>query len=87
MVNTNNKSTAYSTNSYEAYVPTPMSSSQQYITSEFSNIVPPTNSSLIMNENTLPVNLVGQIGITLISKIVIFLNVCLKVFIKMDNDV
>ncbi|XP_025412490.1 uncharacterized protein LOC112684960 isoform X2 [Sipha flava] len=61
VVNPNDKSTAYSTNSYEAYVPTPMSSSQQYITSEFSNIVSPNNSSSqIINENTMPVNLVGQ---------------------------
>jgi hypothetical protein len=64
VVNPNDKSTAYSTNSYEAYVPTPMSSSQQYITSEFSNIVSPNNSSSqIINENTMPVNLVGQTGI------------------------
>lgn len=57
------KSSTYSSNSYEAYVPTPMSSSQQFITSEFSNnMVPPTNSSSLINENTIPVSHVPQIG-------------------------
>lgn len=55
------KSSTYSSNSYEAYVPTPMSSSQQFITSEFSNnMVPPTNSSSLINENTIPVSHVPQ---------------------------
>uniref|UniRef100_A0A2H8TWT7 Regulation of nuclear pre-mRNA domain-containing protein 2 n=2 Tax=Melanaphis sacchari TaxID=742174 RepID=A0A2H8TWT7_9HEMI len=55
------KSSTYSTSNYEAYVPTPMLSSQQFITSEFSNnMVPPTNSSSLINENTLPVSHVPQ---------------------------
>ncbi|XP_026821927.1 regulation of nuclear pre-mRNA domain-containing protein 2 isoform X3 [Rhopalosiphum maidis] len=55
------KSSTYSTSSYEAYVPTPMPSSQQFLTSEFSNnMIPPTNSSSLINENTIPVSLVPQ---------------------------
>jgi len=61
-MNDHNKSSTYSTSSYEAYVPTPMSSSQQFITSEFSNMVPPTDSSSLINENTIPVTHVPQTG-------------------------
>jgi len=57
------KSSTYSSNTYEAYIPTPMSSSQQFITPEFSNnMVPPTNSSSLINENTIPVSHVPQTG-------------------------
>lgn len=60
-MNNHNKSSTYSTSSYEAYVPTPMSSSQQFITTEFSNnMIPPTNSSSLINENTIPVSHVPQ---------------------------
>lgn len=80
MINPSNKTSAYPTNSYETYTPTPMSSSQQYITSEFSNTVSPTNSSsLIMNENTMPVDHVEQTGISLFSKILFFVIVNLKI--------
>jgi len=62
-MNNHNKSSTYSTSSYEAYVPTPMSSSQQFITTEFSNnMMPPTNSSSLINENTIPVSHVPQTG-------------------------
>lgn len=62
-INDHNKSSTYSASSYEAYVPTPMSSSQQqFITSEFSNMVPPTDSSSLINENTIPVTHVPQMG-------------------------
>lgn len=55
-MNNHSKSSTFSTSSYEAYVPTPMSSSQQYITSEFSNnMAPPINSSSLTNENAIPV--------------------------------
>lgn len=64
----NNKSTTYSTNSYEAYVPTPMPSSQQYTTPEFSNSLP-SNSSSLVNEN--PVTHVQQTGIFLFIIIVL----------------
>lgn len=57
-----NKSTSYSTNSYEAYIPTPMPSSQQYITPEFSNILS-SNSSSLVNENPIPVTHIQQPGI------------------------
>lgn len=60
-----NKSTSYSANSYEAYVPTSMSSSQQYITTEFSNILS-SNSSTLVNENPIPVTHIQQTGILLI---------------------
>jgi len=59
-MNDHNKSSTYSTSSYEAYVPTPMPSSQQFMTSEFSNMAPPINSSSLMNENTIPVTQVPQ---------------------------
>lgn len=62
MNNLSNKSTTYSTNSYEAYVPTPVSSSQHYLNSEFLNIVPSSNSSILVSENTAPVTLVQQTG-------------------------
>lgn len=62
-MNNHNKSSTFSTSSYEAYVPTPMSSSQQFITTEFSNnVIPPTNSSSLINENTIPVSHVPQTG-------------------------
>jgi len=62
-MNNQNKSSTYPTSSYEAYVPTPMSSSQQFITPEFSNnMIPPTNSSSLINENTIPVSHVPQSG-------------------------
>jgi len=62
-MNNLNKSSTFSTSSYEAYVPTPMSSSQQFITTEFSNnVIPPTNSSSLINENTIPVSHVPQTG-------------------------
>lgn len=59
----NNKLTTYPTDNFEAYVPTPMSSSQQYIASEFSSTVPPNNPSSFVNENTIPVTHVQQPGI------------------------
>lgn len=62
-MNNYNKSSAYSTSSYDVSVPTPMSSNQQLITSECSNnMVPPTNFSLLINENTKPVFHVPQRG-------------------------
>lgn len=56
-----NKSTSYSSNNYDAYVPTPMPSSQQYITTEFSNIIS-SNSSSLVNENPIPVTHIQQTG-------------------------
>jgi len=38
------------------------SSQQQFITSEFSNMVPSTDSSSLINENTIPVTHVPQTG-------------------------
>lgn len=64
--NQNNKSTSYPSNSYEAYVPTPMSSSQQYISSEFPDMVQPNISSALVSENTLSVTHVQQTGILLL---------------------
>jgi len=62
-MNNHNKSSTYSTSSYEAYVPTPMPASQQFITTEFpNNMIPPTNSSSLINENTIPVSHVPQTG-------------------------
>lgn len=60
-----NKSTAYSANNYEAYVPTPLPSSQQYVTTEFSNILS-SNSSSLVNENPIPVTHIQQTGILLV---------------------
>jgi len=58
-----NKITPFSVDNFEAYVPTPMSSSQQYnMTSEFSNMVPSNNSSSLVNENTIPIVEVQQTG-------------------------
>lgn len=59
----NDKLTTYPTDNFEAYVPTPMSSSQQYIASEFSNIVLPNNTPSLVNENTIPMTHVQQAGI------------------------
>lgn len=59
--NLNSKSTTYSTDSY-AYVPTPMSSSQQYTNSEFSNVAPCNSSSILVSENTTPVALIQETG-------------------------
>lgn len=59
----NNKLTTYPADNFEAYVPTPMSSSQQYIVSEFSNIIPPNNPPSFVNDNTIPVAHVQQTGI------------------------
>ncbi|XP_029348655.1 regulation of nuclear pre-mRNA domain-containing protein 2-like isoform X2 [Acyrthosiphon pisum] len=60
-MNNYNKSSVYSTSSYEVSVPTPMSSSQQLIISEFSNnMVPPTNTTSLINEKTKPVFHVPQ---------------------------
>lgn len=62
-ISNHDKSSTYSTSSYEAYVPTPMPSSQQFLNSEFSNnMIPPTNSSSLINENTIPVSHVPQTG-------------------------
>lgn len=56
MDNQNNKVTTFSADNFEAYVPTPMSSSQQYnLTSEFSNIITSNNSLSLVNENTMPI--------------------------------
>jgi len=64
MGNQNNKITTFSEDNFEAYVPTPMASSQQYnITSEFSNMVPSNNLSSIVNENIIPITQVQQTGI------------------------
>lgn len=62
--NVKNKSTTYSTDNYEAYVPTPMSSSLPYLSSEFSNVLPinTINSSTLVNENTVPVTHVQPTG-------------------------
>jgi len=52
-MNIYDKSSRYSKNNYEFNECTPMSSSQQFITSEFSNnMVPPTTLSTQINENT-----------------------------------
>lgn len=62
-MNNHNKSSTYSTSSYESYIPTPMSSSQQFLSTEFSNnMIHPTNSSSLINENTIPVSHVPQTG-------------------------
>lgn len=60
-----NKSTLYTANNYEAYVPTSMSSSQQYITTNFSNILS-SNSSSLVSENPIPVTHIQQTGILLL---------------------
>lgn len=49
-----------------------MSSSQQYIASEFSNIVPPNNPPSFVNDNTItPVTHVQQAGIFLNNVIIL----------------
>lgn len=59
--NLNSKSTTYSADSY-AYVPTPMSSSQRYTNSEFSNTAPSNSSSILVSENTTPVAHIQETG-------------------------
>lgn len=63
IINLNDKSITYPTDSYEVYVPTPMSSSQQYINPEVSNVVPPIDSTSHLNENIIPVPHMLQTGI------------------------
>lgn len=62
MDNLSNKNSTYSLNSYEAYVPTPMSSSQQYSNSEFLNMASSSSSTILVSENTVPVARIQQTG-------------------------
>jgi len=61
-MNNNNKCSTYTTNSYEAYKHTPMSSSHQFITSKFSINMRPSNLSSLVNKNTMPACHVPQTG-------------------------
>jgi len=62
MDNLSNKNATYSANSYEAYVPTPMSSSQQYSNSEFLNMVAPSSSTILVSESTVSATRIQQTG-------------------------
>lgn len=63
IINLNDKSITYPTDGYEVYEPTPMSSSQLYITPEVANVVPPIDPSSHINENIIPVPHILQTGV------------------------